>query len=152
MQKKNSLSFTSQKSGCLTLGYYGENCSAPCPENCKGGDSDIVDGTCISCVPGYKGSMCNEVCGACYEKEQCDYKNGTCPNGCEDGYKGRQCKTVCNNNTYGPNTNGSKIPCPYENPLSSPVTPCLFTVIPCAPPYTSPVCYCKPPVTPCTPL
>ena len=34
-----------------------------------------------------------KVCGACYEKEQCDYKNGTCPNGCEDGYKGRQCKT-----------------------------------------------------------
>eukprot|EP00105_Crassostrea_gigas_P046603 XP_019930751.1 PREDICTED: uncharacterized protein LOC105347965 [Crassostrea gigas] len=89
--------------GCLTLGYYGENCSTPCPENCKGGDCNIVDGTCISCVQGYKGSMCNEVCGACYGKEQCDYKNGTCPNGCEDGYKGIQCKTVCNNNTYGPN-------------------------------------------------
>lgn len=89
--------------GCLTLGYYGENCSTPCPENCKGGDCDIVDGTCVSCVPGYSGSMCNIVCGACYEKEQCDYKNGTCPNGCEDGYKGRQCKTVCTNNTYGPN-------------------------------------------------
>uniref|UniRef100_A0A8W8NSV0 EGF-like domain-containing protein n=1 Tax=Magallana gigas TaxID=29159 RepID=A0A8W8NSV0_MAGGI len=88
---------------CLTLGYYGENCSTPCPENCKGGDCDIVDGTCVSCVPGYSGSMCNIVCGACYEKEQCDFKNGTCPNGCEDGYKGRQCKTVCNNNTYGPN-------------------------------------------------
>ncbi|XP_052695321.1 uncharacterized protein LOC128173685 isoform X2 [Crassostrea angulata] len=89
--------------GCLTLGYYGENCSTPCPENCKGGDCDIVDGTCISCVPGYKGSMCDIVCDACYEKEKCDYKNGTCPNGCEDGYKGSQCKTVCNNNTYGPN-------------------------------------------------
>uniref|UniRef100_A0A8W8NYE9 EGF-like domain-containing protein n=1 Tax=Magallana gigas TaxID=29159 RepID=A0A8W8NYE9_MAGGI len=88
---------------CLTLGYYGENCSTPCPENCKGGDCDIVDGTCVSCVPGYSGSMCNIVCGACYEKEQCDFKNGTCPNGCEDGYKGRQCKTVCTNNTYGPN-------------------------------------------------
>ena len=45
--------------GCLTLGYYGENCSTPCPENCKGGDCDIVDGTCVSCVPGYSGSMCN---------------------------------------------------------------------------------------------
>uniref|UniRef100_A0A8W8P5G3 EGF-like domain-containing protein n=1 Tax=Magallana gigas TaxID=29159 RepID=A0A8W8P5G3_MAGGI len=101
--------------GCLKVGYYGENCSTPCPENCENGDCDIVDGTCISCVPGYKGSMCNKacegkygmncskVCGACYEKEQCDYKNGTCPSGCEDGYKGRQCKTVCNNNTYGPN-------------------------------------------------
>uniref|UniRef100_A0A8W8P2J8 EGF-like domain-containing protein n=1 Tax=Magallana gigas TaxID=29159 RepID=A0A8W8P2J8_MAGGI len=111
--------------GCLTLGYYGENCSTPCPENCKNGDCDIVDGTCISCVPGYRGSMCNKacegkygmncskVCGACYEKEQCDYKNGTCPSGCEDGYKGRQCKTVCNNNTYGPNCSKTCGHCVY---------------------------------------
>uniref|UniRef100_A0A8W8P2G9 Ig-like domain-containing protein n=1 Tax=Magallana gigas TaxID=29159 RepID=A0A8W8P2G9_MAGGI len=91
------------KQGCLTLGYYGEKCSTPCPKNCKGGDCHIVAGTCISCVHGYTGSICNKVCGACYEKEQCDFKNGTCPSGCEDGYKGRQCKTVCNNNTYGPN-------------------------------------------------
>nr|XP_034322152.1 protein draper isoform X3 [Crassostrea gigas] len=100
---KNKTLVRPMNDGCLTLGYYGENCSTPCPENCKGGDCDIVDGTCISCVPGYSGSMCNIVCGACYEKEQCDYKNGTCPNGCEDGYKGRQCKSVCNKNTYGPN-------------------------------------------------
>ncbi|XP_065925384.1 uncharacterized protein [Magallana gigas] len=100
---KNKTLVRPMNDGCLTLGYYGENCSTPCPENCKGGDCDNVDGTCVSCVPGYSGSMCNIVCGACYEKEQCDYKNGTCPNGCEDGYKGRQCKTVCNNNTYGPN-------------------------------------------------
>ncbi|XP_052694343.1 protein draper-like, partial [Crassostrea angulata] len=111
--------------GCLKLGYYGENCSTPCPENCENGDCDIVDGTCISCVPGYKGSMCNKacegkygmncskVCGACYEKEQCDYKNGTCPSGCEDGYKGKQCKTVCNNNTYGPNCSRTCGHCVY---------------------------------------
>ncbi|XP_065925377.1 multiple epidermal growth factor-like domains protein 11 isoform X1 [Magallana gigas] len=111
--------------GCLKLGYYGENCSTPCPENCENGDCDIVDGTCISCVPGYRGSMCNKacegkygmncskVCGACYEKEQCDYKNGTCPSGCEDGYKGRQCKTVCNNNTYGPNCSRTCGDCLY---------------------------------------
>nr|XP_034322153.1 multiple epidermal growth factor-like domains protein 10 isoform X4 [Crassostrea gigas] len=100
---KNKTLVRPMNNGCLTLGYYGENCSTPCPENCKGGDCDNVDGTCVSCIPGYSGSMCNIVCGACYEKEQCDYKNGTCPNGCKDGYKGRQCKTVCNNNTYGPN-------------------------------------------------
>lgn len=60
-------------------------------------------------------------------------------------------------------TTGFENPCPYENPLSFPVIPCVFPVIPWAPPvipctqplYTlqSPVSHCKHPlcstVSPC---
>lgn len=58
---------------------------------------------CNKACEGEYGVNCSKVCGACYGKEQCDYENGFCPNGCEDGYKGRQCTTVCSDNTYGPN-------------------------------------------------
>lgn len=37
-------------------------------------------------------------------------------------------------------TTGSRNHCQYENPMSSPVTPCVFTVI-----------HCESPVSPCTP-
>ncbi|XP_065925501.1 uncharacterized protein [Magallana gigas] len=92
--------------GCLTLGYYGENCSTPCPKNCKGGDCDIVDGTCVSCVPGYSGSMCNIVCtnntygpncsmtcGHCVYLygEQCNHVTGQCPRGCASGFQEDLC-------------------------------------------------------------
>uniref|UniRef100_A0A8W8P5I2 Endothelial cells scavenger receptor n=1 Tax=Magallana gigas TaxID=29159 RepID=A0A8W8P5I2_MAGGI len=92
--------------GCLTLGYYGEKCSTPCPKNCKGGDCDIVDGTCISCVHGYTGSICNKVCnnntygpncsrtcGHCLYLygEQCNHVTGQCPRGCASGFQGDLC-------------------------------------------------------------
>lgn len=47
----------------------------------------------LTACEGEYGVNCSKVCGACYGKEQCDYENGACPNGCEDGYKGRQCRT-----------------------------------------------------------
>uniref|UniRef100_K1RCZ6 Scavenger receptor class F member 2 n=1 Tax=Magallana gigas TaxID=29159 RepID=K1RCZ6_MAGGI len=92
--------------GCLTLGYYGEKCSTPCPKNCKGGDCDIVDGTCISCVHGYTGSICNKVCnnntygpncsmtcGHCLYLygEKCNHVTGQCPRGCASGFQGDLC-------------------------------------------------------------
>ena len=46
--------------GCPSLGYYGENCSIPCPENCLGGLCDSVNGTCFGCLDGYSGPTCNE--------------------------------------------------------------------------------------------
>nr|XP_022307841.1 uncharacterized protein LOC111113842 [Crassostrea virginica] len=33
--------------GCPSPGYYGENCSLECPQNCQDGYCDIVEGTCF---------------------------------------------------------------------------------------------------------
>lgn len=45
--------------GCPNVSYYGDNCSTPCHHNCLEGRCDVVDGTCLGCVPGYTGSTCN---------------------------------------------------------------------------------------------
>lgn len=45
---------------CTTSGYYGGNCSTPCPENCFDGLCDTVNGTCYRCHDGYRGPTCNE--------------------------------------------------------------------------------------------
>lgn len=46
--------------GCQTPGFFGENCSIPCPQNCQEDHCNIVDGTCLGCTPGYIGSECDE--------------------------------------------------------------------------------------------
>lgn len=46
--------------GCPIPGYYGEDCSLPCPQNCQGGHCHIADGTCLGCVAGFTGRNCNE--------------------------------------------------------------------------------------------
>lgn len=46
--------------GCPTSGYYGRDCSLPCPPNCQEGHCDIIEGTCLGCVPGYTGPNCDE--------------------------------------------------------------------------------------------
>ena len=45
---------------CTLPGYYGENCSTPCPVNCLDGLCDTVNGTCNGCLDGYSGSTCSE--------------------------------------------------------------------------------------------
>lgn len=46
--------------GCTSQGYYGENCSIPCPPNCLDGRCHIVEGTCYRCVDGYSGTTCSK--------------------------------------------------------------------------------------------
>nr|XP_022305387.1 uncharacterized protein LOC111112265 [Crassostrea virginica] len=36
--------------GCPSSGYYGENCSQECPQNCQDGYCDVVEGTCFGCT------------------------------------------------------------------------------------------------------
>ncbi|XP_061180693.1 uncharacterized protein LOC133189315, partial [Saccostrea echinata] len=48
--------------GCPTLGFYGENCDLACPRNCQEGHCNIVSGSCLGCVTGYRGSRCEEPC------------------------------------------------------------------------------------------
>ena len=55
--------------GCPILGFYGENCSIPCPQNCLEGHCDVIEGTCLGCSAGYRGIMCND------SKEVVDYLN-----------------------------------------------------------------------------
>ncbi|XP_065942716.1 multiple epidermal growth factor-like domains protein 11 [Magallana gigas] len=100
--------------GCPTPGYYGINCTIPCPDvNC--GYCHIETGTCQGgCKPGYKGHQCelecdgnlygencSKSCGNCKNNQQCHYINGSCMNGCEKGYQGLKCDKECNNGTYG---------------------------------------------------
>lgn len=43
--------------GCPTTGFYGSNCSIPCPDvNCR--YCHIETGTCQGCKPGYEGHRC----------------------------------------------------------------------------------------------
>ena len=46
--------------GCPTPGYYGENCSIPCPMNCQERCCSITEGTCLSCKPENRGNECNQ--------------------------------------------------------------------------------------------
>ncbi|XP_056003431.1 receptor-type tyrosine-protein phosphatase T-like [Ostrea edulis] len=85
-------------------GVYGENCNNQCPQNCQERHCDIVNGTCLGCIPGYKGSVCDQACvnkrygleckqncGNCSDGEQCNHVNGSCPNGCDAGAQGDKC-------------------------------------------------------------
>nr|XP_034321253.1 multiple epidermal growth factor-like domains protein 10 [Crassostrea gigas] len=105
--------------GCPTPGYYGEDCSFPCPQNCQEGHCHIVNGTCLGCVDGYRGTTCNEqclnqtygtecqqMCGNCNNEEPCNPVNGSCLNGCNRGWYGEKCNLVCPEGWYGSSCRG----------------------------------------------
>nr|XP_022308884.1 cell death abnormality protein 1-like isoform X1 [Crassostrea virginica] len=102
--------------GCPEPGYYGSNCSVPCPDpNCRYCHLDT--GTCQICEPGYEGHRCESecqhgkygyrcemTCGHCEDKKNCDRANGTCLRGCKQGYLGEDCK-YCETRHYGEGCN-----------------------------------------------
>ncbi|XP_061192792.1 multiple epidermal growth factor-like domains protein 11 [Saccostrea echinata] len=102
--------------GCPVSGFYGKNCSLPCPQNCQERHCNIVDGTCLGCITGYKGSRCEEqcdnnkyglgcnlTCGNCSNGEQCNHVSGSCPNGCDAGAQGDTCNEGCPFGRHGKN-------------------------------------------------
>uniref|UniRef100_K1PIN4 Scavenger receptor class F member 2 n=1 Tax=Magallana gigas TaxID=29159 RepID=K1PIN4_MAGGI len=102
--------------GCPLTGYYGEDCSLPCPQNCQEGHCHIVDGTCLGCVPGYTGARCDtecnnfkyglecdSTCGKCLNGVKCNHVNGSCPNGCDAGVFGYKCDKECSVGKFGQN-------------------------------------------------
>ncbi|XP_034321090.2 receptor-type tyrosine-protein phosphatase epsilon [Magallana gigas] len=102
--------------GCPTPGYYGLDCSLPCPRNCQEGRCNIVDGSCLGCVPGYTGPTCvsactdnkyglecNSTCGKCLNGAQCNHVNGSCPIGCDAGVFGDKCDKQCPIGLFGYN-------------------------------------------------
>lgn len=48
-----------QRKGCSKSDVYGNSCNKSCPENCQMRRCDIVNGTCLGCVPGWTGAYCN---------------------------------------------------------------------------------------------
>ncbi|XP_062585669.1 multiple epidermal growth factor-like domains protein 10, partial [Saccostrea cucullata] len=102
--------------GCNIPNVYGENCMLPCPQNCHERFCNIVDGTCLGCVTGYKGprceeqcdgwfygTHCNQSCGWCLNFDQCHHIDGTCFEGCEIGFQGDKCTEECPIGRYGYN-------------------------------------------------
>ena len=51
--------------GC-NVGYYGENCSAPCPSNCQESRCDASTGHCQSFKPGCQGQFCDQGMCKCF--------------------------------------------------------------------------------------
>lgn len=44
------------------------------------------------CVAGRFGSNCDQKCGMCMSNAVCDYRSGTCPQGCAEGWAGAKCQ------------------------------------------------------------
>ncbi|XP_065925703.1 uncharacterized protein [Magallana gigas] len=63
--------------GCPTPGFYGEDCSIPCPQNCQEGHCDSIEGTCLGCIDGYKGATCNEALESCSSGNESKCKTST---------------------------------------------------------------------------
>ncbi|XP_069109294.1 scavenger receptor class F member 1-like [Argopecten irradians] len=42
------------------IGYHGNHCDQPCPDNCKNKICNMDSGSCEACEPGYHGDSCNE--------------------------------------------------------------------------------------------
>ncbi|XP_078328393.1 uncharacterized protein LOC144623719 [Crassostrea virginica] len=92
--------------GCPSPGYYGQNCSLECPQNCQDGYCDIVEGTCFGCEHRYIGSRCTHDCPeglygskclqncsvTCGEPRRCNIKTGHCNGGCQVGWTGVMCE------------------------------------------------------------
>ncbi|XP_078328063.1 uncharacterized protein LOC144623506 [Crassostrea virginica] len=102
--------------GCPSPGYYGENCSIECPQNCQDGYCDIVEGncfrcahqyigpTCEDCPSGLYGSNCSQNCSVtCGDPGRCDIMTGHCNGGCQVGWTGAMCEKDCPEGLYGSN-------------------------------------------------
>uniref|UniRef100_A0A8W8P1I7 GAIN-B domain-containing protein n=1 Tax=Magallana gigas TaxID=29159 RepID=A0A8W8P1I7_MAGGI len=110
--KSNEPKLIKEDVGCPTPGYYGFNCTIPCPDvNC--GYCHIETGTCQGgCIPGYRGHQCELGCPRpgyygidcnlpCPDKcRYCHIETGTCQ-GCKPGYNGHQCELECDKGWYG---------------------------------------------------
>ncbi|XP_078328406.1 uncharacterized protein LOC111115159 [Crassostrea virginica] len=91
--------------GCPSPGYYGENCSLECPQNCQDGYCDAVEGNCFGCTHRYIGPNCRDCperlygrnclqhCSmTCGDPGKCDIMTGHCNGGCQVGWTGSMCE------------------------------------------------------------
>ncbi|XP_078330388.1 uncharacterized protein LOC144624458 [Crassostrea virginica] len=101
---------------CPSPGYYGENCSLDCPQNCQNGYCDSVEGTCLACKIGFIGPRCKDCADGffgnnchgncsmtCGEPGVCDKVTGHCNGSCLPGWEGNMCQSACLVGFYGVN-------------------------------------------------
>lgn len=53
--------------GCSSPSVYGENCSNPCPAQCKHHRCHIETGHCFGCNDGYRGLRCEHRKKLCFK-------------------------------------------------------------------------------------
>nr|XP_034318450.1 uncharacterized protein LOC117686791 [Crassostrea gigas] len=101
--------------GCSREGVYGVQCDQQCPINCQDRRCDINTGHCLGCLPGYKGSICDQVCQQGFygigcadicnincNLASCNRVTGHCDRGCNSGWTGHTCNQhVCQEGLYG---------------------------------------------------
>ncbi|XP_078327318.1 uncharacterized protein LOC144623098 [Crassostrea virginica] len=133
--------------GCPIPGFYGSNCSTPCPDpNCH--LCHIETGTCNGCKPGYQGHQCKQECDYGFYGPNCIYNcvstcdgcnniDGGCDYGCKPGWKGVDCSETCLDGTYGHNCNNTCGNCLNVNDCFHTNGTCLTG---CDPGYTGDVC------------
>ncbi|XP_078330382.1 uncharacterized protein LOC111112904 [Crassostrea virginica] len=102
---------------CPSPGFYGENCSLDCPQNCQNGYCDSVEGTCLACKRGFIGLRCDLECAdglfgnncvencsmTCGHPGVCHKVTGHCNGSCLAGWEGDMCEKECSIGLYGVN-------------------------------------------------
>ncbi|XP_062600594.1 multiple epidermal growth factor-like domains protein 10 [Saccostrea cucullata] len=102
--------------GCKR-GTYGKLCNNNCSKHCEDNKCDITNGTCLGCLPGWKGQFCQTQCdsgsygkncnfrcsGHCLDDQTCNHLTGICDKGCVPGWTLTMCNESCSYGRYGPN-------------------------------------------------
>ena len=88
-----SENFTGENCSDCILHKTGINCDNFCPSNCDLSLGNCYrNGTCRSCINGFKGEKCNEKCGL--HCSNCDQYNNTCFE-CDKLFWGEKCENNC---------------------------------------------------------
>ncbi|XP_062607536.1 tyrosine-protein kinase receptor Tie-1-like [Saccostrea cucullata] len=100
--------------GCKR-GTYGTLCNKHCSEHCEDNKCDIINGTCMGCMPGWTGQFCQTPCdsgsygnncqlrcsGHCMNGQTCNKVTGICDKGCASGWTGPKCNELCFSGLFG---------------------------------------------------
>ncbi|XP_062618451.1 receptor-type tyrosine-protein phosphatase epsilon-like, partial [Saccostrea cucullata] len=101
--------------GC-NRGTYGILCNKNCSKHCEDNKCDIINGTCLGCMPGWTGQFCQTPCdsgsygkncklrcsGHCFDDQACNHVTGICDEGCAPGWTRQNCNESCIYGRYGP--------------------------------------------------
>ncbi|XP_046376942.2 cell death abnormality protein 1-like isoform X2 [Haliotis rufescens] len=91
--------------GCQA-GYHGDNCSLPCPTNCRNGvfKKPACSRNTSSCFSGCRGGFfsepCDQQCPSTCVNKVCNQMDGYCRLGCKEHWHGPDCTAKCNTTCY----------------------------------------------------